>query len=66
MTTEEQLNEINMAISAITNGGEEYQISNRRLRRAPLSVLLAERQRLENKLAAEQGKDIAMAYLGRR
>lgn len=66
MTTAQQLAEINAAITAIVNGAQEYQTSQRRIRRAELSVLLTERKTLEAKIAAESGGDIAVAYLGQR
>ncbi|WII39689.1 hypothetical protein [Paenibacillus thiaminolyticus] len=47
----ERLKKINEAIDAIMFGGQEYTIDNRRLRRADLGTLLAERDRLERQLA---------------
>lgn len=47
----ERLKRINEAIDAIMFGGQEYTIDNRRLRRADLGTLLAERDRLERQLA---------------
>ncbi|MFA7658780.1 MAG: hypothetical protein WCY19_05045 [Candidatus Gastranaerophilaceae bacterium] len=48
MTTQEQLNQINSAITAIETGAQEYSINNRKFRRPDLSILYAERKRIEN------------------
>lgn len=48
-TYQEQLNEVNAAISAIRNGAQEYQIGQRKLRRADLAVLIRDRDDLERK-----------------
>lgn len=53
MTTQEQLNQINNAISAIENGAQEYRIGSRQLKRADLSVLYAERRRLQQQYSQE-------------
>lgn len=66
MTTTEQLTEINAAITAITGGAQEYSIGSRRVRRGDLAILLAERRRLEMKLANEAGYDVSVAYFDRR
>ena len=39
----DRLNQINMAISAIEQGAQEYQIGTRRIKKAELSVLYQER-----------------------
>lgn len=53
VTAQEQLEQINAAISAIENGAQEYSIGSRRLRRPDLSILYQERRRLQDQLAAE-------------
>lgn len=47
----ERLKKINEAIDAVLFGGQEYNIDNRRIRRADLSELLRERDRIERELA---------------
>lgn len=64
--TAEQLAEINQAITAILTGAQSYRIGTRSLTRASLNYLLQERQRLEFKLAGEQGSDISVAVFDRR
>lgn len=53
MTLEEQLNQINEAITAIEIGGQEYQLGNQRLRRADLSTLYKQRRELQMQLSYE-------------
>lgn len=48
----EQLLEVQTAISAIHTGAQEYSIANRSLKRAGLSTLYAERDRLEKEIYA--------------
>lgn len=62
-TTQQQLDEINSAISAILTGAQEYQVGQRRVRKADLNFLLAERTRLERKLFIEDN-DGGIAYYG--
>ncbi|PIC80533.1 peptidylprolyl isomerase [Sporosarcina sp. P18a] len=50
----EKLQQINDAIAAIEIGGQEYQIDNRRLRRADLSLLYQRQRELQAQLEAEQ------------
>ncbi len=66
MTTQEQLDQVNTAIAAITGGAQEYSIGNRRIRRGDLRELFAERSRLEAKLADETGSNVAVVYFDRR
>ena len=47
MTLDEQLVQINAAISKIENGAQEYQFRDRKIRRADLSVLYKERREIE-------------------
>ncbi|MCI1478110.1 MAG: peptidylprolyl isomerase [Clostridium beijerinckii] len=54
MTTEEQLEQLNEAISTIENGAQEYQIGSRRITKASLSTLYSERLRLNNQLENER------------
>lgn len=53
--TKTALSEINEAIRAIQNGAQSYKIGQQSVTKANLATLYAERQRLENKLAAEDG-----------
>lgn len=55
MTLEEQLKQINDAITAIEIGGQEYQIGSRRLKRADLSLLYKRRKDLEAQITYENG-----------
>lgn len=66
MTTQEQLDQVNAAISAILGGAQEYWVGTRRIRRGDLSVMMAERRRLEAKLADESGGSVAVTYFDRR
>jgi len=66
MTTRIQLDEINAAISAILSGAQSYKIGSRSITKANLDTLIKERQRLEYKLAAEQGFGISVANFDRR
>ncbi|WP_041272393.1 hypothetical protein [Desulfitobacterium hafniense] len=50
MTLEEQLAQINEAITAIEIGGQEYQIGSRRLKRADLKLLYDRRKELESQI----------------
>ena len=50
----DRLNQINMAISAIEKGAQEYQIGTRRIKKAELSVLYQERRRLEQELREQE------------
>lgn len=47
----ERLQELNAAIRKIEEGGQEYKIGNRMLRRGDLGAMYAERRRLQNELA---------------
>ena len=53
MTTQQQLDEINTAITTILTGAQEYNIGTRKVRKADLNFLTVERQRLEQKLQGE-------------
>lgn len=53
MSTEEQLQQVKNAIAAIEIGGQEYQIGNRRLRRADLSLLYTRQKELQSQLSYE-------------
>lgn len=66
MTILEQLNEVNAAISAILGGAQEYRIGSRTMRRADLSVLFTERQRLEAAVANENGYTTSVVVFDRR
>ena len=64
-TTQEQLDEIEVAITAILTGAQEYKIGWRSVRRADLPGLLKERKELENKLSLENGNIISVGYFDR-
>ncbi len=66
MTTQEQLIQINNAISAIENGAQEYRIGNRSLRRPDLSILYKERRQLQQQLMQETTGDTFVAIFDRR
>jgi len=66
MTIQEQLEQINRAISAIENGAQEYTIGSRRLRRADLSILYQERRLLQRQLYEENGCNVSVAVFDRR
>ncbi len=66
MTTQEQLDQVNAAISAILGGAQEYRIGTRNLRRADLSVLFQERTKLEAALASQNGYSTTVAVFDRR
>lgn len=53
ITTQEMLNDINAAITAIAVGGQSYKIGSRSLTRADLKQLYAIRNDLTAQLAAE-------------
>lgn len=55
MSLQEQLKQINEAITAIEIGGQEYQIGSRRLKRADLSLLYKRQKELEAQLNYENG-----------
>lgn len=61
MTLEEQLKQINEAITAIEIGGQEYQIGSRRLKRADLSLLYKRQRELETQLSYENGNRSGLA-----
>lgn len=61
MTLEEQINQINEAITAIEIGGQEYQIGNRRLKRADLSLLYKRQKELQDQLAFSNGDGSLLA-----
>jgi hypothetical protein len=66
VTIQEQLDQVNKAITAILGGAQEYSIGSRRLRRADLSVLFAERRRLETALGEQNGDTTMVAIFDRR
>lgn len=66
LTTQEQLTQINTAISAIESGAQEYTIGSRRLRRPDLSVLYQERRQLQQQLIQEYAGDTFVAAFDRR
>lgn len=58
---QEQINQINAAISAIENGAQEYSINGRRFVRANISALYSERAALNSQLAAQQNNGIGIS-----
>lgn len=55
----DELQNVKKAIKAIHGGAQEYRIGSRSLRRADLSLLYAERNRLEKEIAvAERGGSV--------
>jgi hypothetical protein len=64
-TTQEQLDEIELAITAVLTGAQEYKIGWRSVRRADLPALTKERDRLEDKLAKENGQVVSVGYFDR-
>ncbi|KYD02647.1 hypothetical protein B4102_0241 [Heyndrickxia sporothermodurans] len=61
MTLEEQLKQINDAITAIEIGGQEYQIGSRRLKRADLSLLYKRQRELQAQINYENSPNDALA-----
>lgn len=61
MTIDEQLKQINEAITAIEIGGQEYQIGSRRLKRADLSLLYKRQRELQAQLEYENQHSNALA-----
>lgn len=51
MTLQEQLDQINAAISKIENGSQESRIGTRLVRRGDLAALYAERRKLKQEIA---------------
>ena len=66
MTPQEQLTQLNAAISAIENGAQEYSIGSRRLRRPDLMVLYQERRQLQRQLFEDGGGSTTVAVFDRR
>jgi len=66
LTTQEQLDQINKAITAIENGAQEYSIGSRRLRRPDLSMLYQERRQLMRQNIEENGGSVTVAVFDRR
>lgn len=52
-TAQEELLEVQQALSAVTLGGQAYTIGSRRLTRAEYSQLLARQKELQAQIAAE-------------
>lgn len=66
MNTQEQLDQINRAISAIESGAQEYSVGSRRLRRADLATLYKERRILQQQLVQESGGGTYVTVFDRR
>jgi len=66
LTTQEQLDQINQAITDVEGGAQEYQVGSRRVSRPNIFNLYRERERLEQKLAQENGGDTYVAAFDRR
>lgn len=58
-TIQEQLQQINEAITAIEIGGQEYQIGPRRLKRADLKILYQRQRELTSQLQYEQETNVS-------
>jgi len=66
MMIQEQLTQINMAITKIEAGAQEYRIGNRSIKRADLGLLYSERKYLEQQLSNNQGYNTTVArFVGR-
>lgn len=63
MTTQEQLIEVNNAISNILVGGQNYKIGSRSLTRADLNTLLNMQHDLQAQLANQEGHLMDNTYL---
>lgn len=61
MNLEEQLQQINEAITAIEIGGQEYQIGSRRLKRADLKLLYERQKHLQSQVDFENGQNNLLA-----
>jgi hypothetical protein len=66
MTTQEQLDAVNVAITKILTEGQEYSLSELKIKRPMLADLYSERNRLESKLASEDGNGVFVAEFDRR
>ena len=66
MTTQEQLDQTNKAITAILEGAQEYRINGRLLRRADLNVLYKERRILQQQLREENGGNVSVVVFDGR
>ena len=54
-TAAQELEEVQLAISKVTLGGQSYQMGSRKLTRAEYSALVARQKELQAQVAAEQG-----------
>jgi hypothetical protein len=61
LTTQEQLDAVNTAIMKILTESQEYSLGELRIKRANLPDLYKERDRLESKLASENGDGVLVA-----
>ena len=66
MTTKEQIAQLNLAISSIENGAQEYRLGSRQLRRPDLSLLYQERRNLQRQQDNENGGGTFVAAFDRR
>lgn len=67
MTTLERLEQINLAITAIESGAQEYSIGSRRIKRPDLGLLYKERRLLQQQYESEIGTDgVTVAVFDRR
>lgn len=60
MNLQEQLQQINKAISAIENGSQAYSINGRRFERPDLAKLYSERSSITSQIAAAQNNGIGL------
>ncbi|MBO5145021.1 MAG: peptidylprolyl isomerase [Lachnospiraceae bacterium] len=64
MTVQEELIEVNNAISKILVGGQSYKIGSRSLTRADLNILLDMQRDLQAQLANQETHLMPNTYLG--
>lgn len=62
---ETQLERVQMAIAAIENGAQSYQIANRKVTKGDLATLYAREKSLKAEIARASGGDLYFAELGR-
>lgn len=65
-TLEQQLADIDAAIEKIESGAQEYSIGARRVRRADLASLYAQRDKILWQIAARDGRDYEVVNFDRR
>lgn len=66
ITTQEQLDQINMAIAVIEAGAQEYKVGNMTVKQANLADLYKERRILQQQLNEDDGGGTYVAQFDRR